>query len=90
MPRIVPGPAPAPAAPVVGSGLVSLGTGDGSTMAFELPAADIVGLVVYVAAVPQPAAAVSISRGTGPDGADQVVLDGAPAVGAAVEAFWVG
>lgn len=89
MPRIFPG-AVAASPPAVGSGLVSLGTGDGTTTAFTLPVADIEGHMVLVAGIPQPpSGAFTISRGTGPSGADQVVFTAAPAVGVAVEAFWV-
>jgi hypothetical protein len=69
---------------------MSLGTGDGSAVAFDLPASGRTGLLVFVGALPQPSSTYTISRGTGPSGADQLVFEEAPMVGAAVEAFWVG
>ena len=72
-----------------GSGVVALGTGTGSATAFALPANGLSGLMIFVGGILQPSTVLTISRGTGPSGADQVVLDAAPAVGAPVEAFWV-
>lgn len=72
-----------------GSGVVALGTGDGSATAFALPTNGLTGLMLFVGGVLQPGSVFTVSRGTGPSGADQVVLDAAPAVGAPVEAFWV-
>lgn len=72
-----------------GSGVVALGTGDGSTAAYALPSTGLSGLLLFVGGILQPGSVFNISRGTGPSGADQVVLDAAPAVGAPVEAFWV-
>lgn len=72
-----------------GSGVVALGTGDGSTVAFALPSPGITGLMLFVGGILQPSTVFDISRGTGPSGADQVALTSAPAVGVAVEAFWV-
>lgn len=88
MPAIHPGAAPAPT-PSTGSGVVALGAGDGSTVAYDLPATGLDGIMLVVGGVVQPDTVFNISRGTGPGGADQVVLTSAPVVGAAVEGFWV-
>lgn len=72
-----------------GSGVVALGTGDGSTVAYALPSNGLTGIMLFVGGILQPRSIFTISRGTGPGGADQVVLTSAPAVGVAVEAFWV-
>lgn len=72
-----------------GSGVVALGTGDGSTVAFALPSNGLTGIMLFVGGILQPGTVFNVSRGTGPGGADEVVLNAAPVVGAAVEGFWV-
>lgn len=72
-----------------GSGVVALGTGDGSTVAYALPSNGLTGLMVFVGGILQPGTVFNVSRGTGPGGADQLVFTSAPVVGAAVEGFWV-
>lgn len=64
----------------------AIGTGDGATTTFTLPAREIDAgsLVVYVDEVPT--VAYTLSRGTGGDDEDRVVLNAAPAAGLAVTA----
>jgi hypothetical protein len=66
-----------------------LGVGDGAATTFPLPAGTVA-VDVTVAGIAQPGSNHTISRGTGPSGADQLVFTTPPASGEVVEAMaWV-
>jgi hypothetical protein len=66
-----------------------VGTGDGSTLTFDLTSAGIIYSVVFVNGIEQAGSAYSISAGTGTGGVDQLVFGSgnAPASALAIEAI---
>jgi hypothetical protein len=66
-----------------------VGTGDGSTLAFDLSTSGIIYSVVFVNGIEQAGSVYSISAGTGAGGVDQLVFTGgnAPASGVTIEAI---
>lgn len=73
--------------PFAEENLVNVGTGDGANLAFDLPTAGTVQIVVIVGGVPQPSNIFSISAGGGTGGVDQLnfASGNAPPNGADVE-----
>lgn len=67
----------------------SLGTGDGSTRAFDLPSSSSTVQLAIVDGIIQPPSNWSLSPGTGAGGVNQLVFGAgnAPGTGAAVEAL---
>lgn len=61
-----------------------VGTGDGSTVNFNLPSANIAQVAVFVAGALQAPSAFSISAGAGTGGVDRLVMGVAPTSGQAV------
>ena len=66
-----------------------VGTGDGSTVNFNLPSANIAQVMVFVAGAAQAPAAYSISAGAGTGGVDRLVMGTAPTSGQAVVVYYV-
>ena len=66
-----------------------VGTGDNSTLTFDLTSSGIIYSVVFVNGIEQPGSVYSISAGTGAGGVDQLVFTGgnAPSTGATIEAI---
>lgn len=67
---------------------VPVGVGDGATVDFELPVTNGTGHTLYVQGVED--AAVTISTGTGSDGADEVTFTTAPAGGRRISVSFTG
>lgn len=67
----------------------SLGTGDGSTRAFDLPSSSSTVQLAMVEGIVQPPSTWSLSSGTGAGGVNQLVfgVGNTPGTGAAVEAL---
>lgn len=63
---------------------VAVGTGDGATTTFTLPAKEVTGIVVKVAGVVQGGGTYTLSAGTGAEGEDRILFNVAPANGAAI------
>ncbi len=63
-----------------------LGRGDGATARFALPSGTVA-IDVTIDGLAQPGSNHSISRGTGPSGADELVFEAAPTQGAVIEGF---
>lgn len=64
-----------------------IGTGDGSTVNFDLPSSGVVSLAVFLDGLAQPPGEYSISAGAGTGGVDRLVFSTAPATGFVVEAI---
>lgn len=73
--------------PLESSGEASvIGTGDGSTVNFDLPSAGVVSLAVFIDGLQQPPGEYSISAGAGTGGVDRLVFSTAPDSGKVIEA----
>jgi hypothetical protein len=64
-----------------------IGTGDGSTVNFDLPSSGVVSLAVFVDGLQQPPGEYSISAGAGTGGVDRLVFSSAPGNGVTIEAI---
>lgn len=63
-----------------------IGTGDGSTVNFDLPSSGVVSLAVFIDGLQQPPGEYSISAGAGTGGVDRLVFSTAPDSGKVIEA----
>jgi hypothetical protein len=64
-----------------------IGTGDGSTVNFDLPSSGVVSLAVFIDGLQQPPGEYSISAGAGTGGVDRLVFGTAPGSGVTIEAI---
>lgn len=65
-----------------------VGTGDGTAVNFDLPAANVAQVMVFVSGAAQPPASFSISAGAGTGGVDRLVFGAAPAGSAPIVVFY--
>jgi hypothetical protein len=71
--------------PYAQENLVNVGTGDGSTVLFDLPQAKTAQLLLFVGLLPQLGDSFTINAGAGTGGVDQLELTEAPAAGVPID-----